>query len=228
MRKKRGYKRENFQKKRDYKLFAISCEGGEREPEYFELLENLSSRITIDIIEEIVPDAEMSKTHQTKSAPRWVLDRAMKYIERENLLDEDELWFVIDVDKWDKKQLIEIANYCKEKKNWHIALSNPCFEVWLAFHKTTVIPKQFVEKSKNMKIFLNNLTKSGYNKENYILQIKQAVENAKNADSDENSFFPKKGETKVYLLIEALMEYVGENDFNKFIDNFSKNTSQKL
>jgi hypothetical protein len=34
MRKKRGYKRE-VELVRDYKLFAIACEGGKREPDYF-------------------------------------------------------------------------------------------------------------------------------------------------------------------------------------------------
>ena len=34
MRKKRGYSRE-VELVRDYKLFAIACEGGKRESEYF-------------------------------------------------------------------------------------------------------------------------------------------------------------------------------------------------
>ncbi len=42
MRKKRGYTREiPTELIRDYKLFAIACEGGKREPEYFRLFEQI-------------------------------------------------------------------------------------------------------------------------------------------------------------------------------------------
>ena len=40
--KKRGYKRDVGVKLRDYRLFAIACEGGKREPQYFKLFEHLS------------------------------------------------------------------------------------------------------------------------------------------------------------------------------------------
>ena len=130
MRKKRGYKREIPRRKRDYQLFAIVCEG-KREAEYFRFLVRMSSRIAIDIIEEVVPDAEMQVKHSNKSAPKWLLDRAVRYVEKEGLDDEDELWFVFDVDDWEEEQIREIADYCHQKPNWRIAISNPCFEVWL-------------------------------------------------------------------------------------------------
>ena len=135
MRKKRGYNRDIINPLvRDYKLFAIACEGGKREPEYFQLFEKISNRITIDIIGDIINDEEMNYIHETKSSPKWVLDRAVRYIEKEGLTEEDELWFVMDIDRWQGNQIREIANYCKQKNNWHIALSNPCFEVWLIYH----------------------------------------------------------------------------------------------
>ena len=218
MRKKRGYKRIHTGLKKDYRLFAIACEGGKREADYFQLLESLSQRITIDIIEDKVTDTEMQAKYETKSAPKWLLDRAVKYIEREGLIDEDELWFVLDIDRWKVEQIIEIAKLCENNPNWHIAISNPCFEIWLYFHKKSVIPKEVKENCKEAKSQLSKLTKNGYNKDEYILNIGDAIRNSKNADSDMNHFLPKKGETKVYLLAESLINYVGINDFKRFIE----------
>ncbi len=217
MRGKRGYKRGHSGLKRDYRLFAIACEGAKREPDYFQLLESASQRITIDIIEDKVPDAEMMTRYETKSAPRWLLDRAVKYIEKEGLIDEDELWFVLDVDKWKIEQIREIADWCVKKPNWHIALSNPCFEIWLYFHKKSAIPNEAKENCKQAKKFLAALTENGYNKHEYILKIGDAIKNSKAADSDKKHFLPGKGETKVYQLAESLINYVGVNDFYDFI-----------
>ncbi len=223
MRKKRGYKRIHSELKRDYRLFAIACEGEKREAEYFQLLESLSQRITIDIIEDKVSDAEMKMKYKTKSAPKWLLDRAIKYIEKEGLIDEDELWFVMDIDRWKTEQIREIAELCKKNSNWHIAISNPCFEVWLYFHIKPTIPYDILKNNCSpVKNKLDSLIKGGYSKEKYIVKINDAIKNAKKSDSDKKYFLPKKGETKVYLLAESIIDYVGINDFNKFIEMMKK------
>ncbi len=55
MRKKRGYTRETPDELlRDYKLFAIACEGEKREPEYFNLFRFMSGRVAVDVIENVV------------------------------------------------------------------------------------------------------------------------------------------------------------------------------
>lgn len=113
MHKKRGYKRETpVELVRDYKLFAIACEGSKREPEYFRVLRYISKKIAVDIIEDIVSDEEALSINPNKSAPKWVLDRAVKYIEKEGLNDDDDLWFVMDIDRWSEEQLREVASYC--------------------------------------------------------------------------------------------------------------------
>lgn len=222
MRKRRGYKRIHSSLKRDYRLFAIACEGGKREADYFQLLESLSQRITIDIIEDKVSDTEMKMKYETKSAPKWLLDRAVKYIEKEGLIDEDELWFVLDIDRWKTEQIREIAELCEINPNWHIAISNPCFEVWLYFHMSSTIPNEVKQNCKKTKNKLATLTDNGYNKDEYILKIDEAIKNSKDSDSNKNHFLPKKGETKVYLLAESLIDYVGVNDFNKFMEMMKK------
>lgn len=217
MRKKRGYKRDIPKRLlRDYKLFAIACEGGKREPEYFSLFEEMSERIKVDIIE----DKENEKgSNKTKSAPKWVLDRAVKYIEKEGLIDEDDLWFVMDTDRWKKEQLHNIAAYCQEKKNWHIILSNPCFEVWLYLHKKSVIPDDEKASCKKLKTAISHLDEKGYHPFTFIPSLSVAIQNAQNIDRNPNHFMPEIGTTKVYLLGEALIQTIGLNDFESFVKN---------
>ncbi len=121
--------------------------------------------------------------YETKSTPKWLLDRAIKYIEKEGLIDEEELWFVMDIDRWEIEQIREIAELCKNNTNWHIAISNPCFEVWLYFHKSPTIPDEVKQSCKKAKIKLATLTKNGYNKDEYIIKIADAIKNAKDSDS---------------------------------------------
>lgn len=220
MKKKRSYKREKDPSLlRDFKLFAVACEGSKREPGYFNLFKYMSSRVAVDVIEDIVSDEEMHFKVSQKSAPKWVLERAVKYIEKEGLSDEDDLWFVIDKDRWSDEQLREIADYCEIYPNWHIVISNPCFEVWLYFHKKANIQKS---KSSNCSYFkqeISTFVKGGYHPYKFIRNINEAINNSKNVDSDPKYFMPNNKETKVYQLGETLIEFIGKNDFEHFLNN---------
>ncbi len=216
--KLRGYSREiPVELERDYKLFAIACEGSRREPEYFKVFQHISRKIKVDLIEDVVSDAEMQVKHQQKSAPQWVLDRAVKYIDKEGLLDEDDLWFVMDIDRWTEEQIRTIAHYCETYPNWHIVLSNPCFEVWLYFHKKATMATSTSNSCNDFKHEISTLEKGGYHPLKFIADLPQAIINSKRADSNEGHFLPGLKETKVYLLGEAIMEIIGRNDFDEFL-----------
>lgn len=220
MRKKRGYKREiETSLLRDYKLFAIACEGRKREPNYFKVFQYMSHRLAVDIIEEIVSENEMKVINSNKSAPKWVLDRAVRYIEKEGLSDEDDLWFVIDKDRWSVSQIREIASYCDTYSNWNIAISNPCFEVWLYFHKKPKFIKGHYPACGQLKNEISKITQGGYHPLKYIRDIYTAINNAKVNDTNSNHFLPESNETKVYQLGEVLIEFIGKNDFDSFLKN---------
>lgn len=119
-RKNRPYKR--GKPHRDAQLFVIACEGAKREKEYFETLVFGSQKVKVQIL------APIGEEHG-KSAPKWVLNRAAKYVEEFGLNKYDQLWLVMDFDRYDVNILREIANICDEHENWNIAYSNPCFEV---------------------------------------------------------------------------------------------------
>ncbi|MDM1398891.1 RloB domain-containing protein [Myroides odoratimimus] len=135
-RKKRGYSRDvSPERLRDYRLFAIGCEGGKREPEYFEVFEHLSSRVKVDIIgkKDTVDGEELQP--ETKSSPEWVLERVKNYMAEHNLDEEDQIWFVLDIDRWSANSLKTIEQICRDIPNLHVVFSNPCFEVWLYLHQ---------------------------------------------------------------------------------------------
>ncbi len=216
--KNRGYKRDYGVKLRDYRLFAIACEGGKREPQYFKLFEHLSNRIKVDVIENKILDEELFHKYETKSAPKWVLDRAITYIEQEGLIDEDELWFVMDVDRWEKEQLWEIIYHCEQNTNWNIVLSNPCFEVWLYLHNKSDIQSSKSVSCNDFKNEIAGFDTGGYNVLNYISKIYLACENAKSNDSDSKNDFPNQNETKVYKLVESILDFVSIAQFEVFLN----------
>jgi len=219
MRKKRGYKRDTPRDLvRDYKLFAIACEGGKREPEYFKLFEYLSRKIKVDIIEERLTQENLNPDQGTKSAPKWVLQRVVSYVEQEGLIDEDQLWIVMDVDRWKEDQLREVALYCDQHPNWHFVLSNPCFEVWLYFHKKANIIGSTSMSCRDFKEEISRLEGGGYHPLKFITSLEDAIANSKVADNDKNHFIPNTTGTKIYQLAEAILEIVGNNEFNEFVD----------
>jgi len=112
-RKNRGYKR--GEPHRDATLFVIACEGAVREREYFEHLARYSSHIRVKVLE----------NKDNNSAPKWLLDSAARFAGEIQLINDDQLWFVMDVDRWPDAQLRAIHLACGERSNWFMAVSNP-------------------------------------------------------------------------------------------------------
>lgn len=212
--KVRGYDKVITQEKtRDYSLFAIACEGTEREPEYFKPFNSID-RIKVDIIENEIGHRD--------SAPKKVLERVKLYIDEVGLSekDNDTLWCIIDVDRWPRDQIEELANYCADFQNWNILISNPCFEIWLLYHKLESLDTIDCSKSQKVKDSLHKLEKGGYYFLNYLPLLQEAICNAKKNDSNVQYYYPLPKETKVYLLGEALMKKIGKVRFNKFISEY--------
>lgn len=217
--KKRGYNRDTpIDLVRYYKLFAIACEGGKREPAYFNIFQYMSSKIKVDVIENYVNDEELLNKHENKSAPKWVLDKAIKYIEKNDLKDEDDLWFVIDKDRWSDEQIRELATYCDKYKNWHLVISNPCFEVWLYLHMKNDINTSSSKSCNDFKNEISKFVSGGYHPYKFIPNIKTAIKNAKTSDKNLKHFLPDLKQTRVHQLGEALLNKVSANEFDHFIN----------
>lgn len=197
-RKNRGYKR--GEPHRDATLFVIACEGAVREREYFEHLGEYSSRIRVKVLENI----------NGNSAPKWVLDSAARYIDETGLNDGDQLWFVMDTDRWPDAQLRAIHKECEKKTSWFIALSNPCFEVWLFLHIDD-IQNSTSTNCNELKTELGNKIPGGYNKKTFIPRIRQAHDRSLALDTNPDHFIPEDMRTKMHLLSAEVFKFVGAN-----------------
>lgn len=197
-RKNRGYKR--GAPYRDSALFVIACEGAVREREYFEHLGEYSTRIRFNVLQNT----------NGNSAPKWLLDSAARYTEETKLTDDDQLWFVMDTDHWPDQQLRTIHEECEKRKNWFMALSNPCFEVWLFLHVKDAIDPALTT-CQDLKTALSTAVPGGYNKKSFIRRIRVAQERCLALDTRPNHFVPSEMHTKVHLLAKEVLELIGRN-----------------
>ena len=224
----RGYTRDVPQEKvRDYSLFAIACEGTDREPEYFKPFDGID-RIKVDIIEPEPSEEDDGQPKRAGSSPSQVLKRVKEYVEKYQLSAEggDSLWCVIDVDRWPQEQIEELHAFCAEQENRQLVISNPCIEIWLLYHKLADLSELGIETAKDAKQALDKVGKYYWVK--YLPLMPIAIENAANADKHPESYMPELLETKVYLLGRALYERMGKVRFEEFVIALQKMEKEML
>jgi hypothetical protein len=185
---------------RDARLFVIIAEGI-REENYFKWFNAKNSRIQVLIIEQ----------EDNRSAPRLLIERLHaaekegKYVPNAN----DHVWFVCDVDRW-RAQIEELRVDCQQNVNWNVAVSNPCFEVWLHFHSGPLDLKGRLS-CQMLKRRLPNSRVGAYETERYGSVIEEAALNARNSDPTPDSFFPDYLQSKIYKLAESMLAVLGNN-----------------
>ncbi|MCU0447849.1 MAG: RloB family protein [Microscillaceae bacterium] len=211
MRQKREFKRPSHQRELA-KLFVIATEGSETEKQYFEALNSTNPRVHIKVLERL----------DTASSPSRVLKLLDDFKKEFKLRKGDELWLVIDRDyqSWKEKEISEVAQLCQQK-GYFMALSNPCFELWLILHLEylcnfseeelhKLFDNQAVNKNKN---FIDKVLEdllSGYNKTNLKMEeftpfIKLAIKQAKSLDINLKDRWQDDLGTRVYQLVEKLI-----------------------
>ncbi len=206
-----SYRLPNFTDKP--KLYIIAAEGQKTEPQYFNALKkhyeknHRESRLHIHVLERH-PDMG------GQSAPKYVqemLDNFLQENKSYDFQDYDELWMVIDVDRWKEETLLELINACRQK-NYFLAISNPCFELWLILHLTefhnikdeieAAIAKS--QKCKQLRGSLQQDLHLSGNYNDYIPFINQAIKRAKELDTMPEIDYPSNISTRVYRLVEKL------------------------
>ena len=123
---------------REAKKVYIFCEG-DREVSYFNYFTGISSNI------DIIPIG----SQQGKSDPVKLKEQAEEHFLKTSLDADyrDEVWFVIDTDRWNEKDKItQLKTFCAQNKtnnnSWEVTQSNPSFEVWLYYHFKEEKPKE--------------------------------------------------------------------------------------
>ena len=209
--------RERREAFRDARLIVIASEGKDTERIYFKALakEYTNPRVHVHIL-------ERSEAEQNNSSPDHVLKQLNDYKSQYELEADDELWLVIDKDRWTEAMLSRVATECSQEVAMHMALSNPCFELWLLLHiedsalLTPEEQKQWIEnrrKSKNgdpyLKVRLRqkmgSYHESSYDALALIAHVEDAIERARALDKNPNDRWSQTLGTRVYLLAESVM-----------------------
>lgn len=118
---------------RDAKLYIVATEGEETEPRYFHAIQERDliprSRVKIHVL----------PAEDGCSAVAHIVSRIEGFLAQYAFVpDLDEVWLVLDTDLrvGDRtRQLAELLTLSRQK-GWNLAISHPCFEVWLLLHVT--------------------------------------------------------------------------------------------
>lgn len=193
---------------RDARLYIIVVEGEQTEHRYFEALETGKLIMRARVKPYVVPSRD------GHSSVRHLVDNAEKAkAEVGTLSPRDEVWLVFDVESLSRndsreRQVREALDIAWEQK-WFVALSNPCFEVWLLLHLTddlTNIDGAGRSTEEKLRDLLGGYKKSNVPQSCLNLDaIRNAIARAKARDTDPNSPIPALPGTRVYRLVERLV-----------------------
>ncbi len=198
-RKKRPIDR-NLKVLADTRLLIIATEGRITEKQYFAQFRNRRVQV------KVIPTGE-----DNKSSPEYILRRLKDFRQEYDLKADDELWLMIDVDRWKDKKLKSVTKEAKDS-GFQLAVSNPCFETWLLCHYIlpTIRTSTCKKITEQLSDELKKLHDTGYNKaklntDYFKPYVKQALQNAKQLDIHPNSRWLNQVGTHVYKVVEQLI-----------------------
>lgn len=110
---------------RDARIFVVAVEGEREEPWYFKGLAEHDIIDTRRVRLVVLPASE------GLSAPEHVAGRLSTFESEQSLEPSDPRWIVVDVDR--HKNLSGVLAEASHQ-HWRVAVSNPCFEIWLQLH----------------------------------------------------------------------------------------------
>lgn len=184
---------------RDANLIVIASEDTHAVRQYFDFFQ--STKIQFKVLE----------TDSGKSAPEHVLARLDEYRKEYQVGEGDEFWVVCDCDHWISSghihNLVRVIQECRQK-GIRVALSSPCFELWLLIHFAEFPPENKLTCSQIEKRIRNAI--GSYDKTKvYKLpmdndRVKAAVDRSKRNQAS-SSEIPDRPQTSVHLIVEELV-----------------------
>lgn len=211
MRVRRSFERSEGEK--TAKLIVIASEGKETERIYFESIKEYfcSTNVLIKVL----------KRENTDSSPEYVLEQLRNFEKDFTLNEDDELWMVIDRDRWKIKTLKQVASQCKQNKYLRFALSNPCFELWLLLHLEDIAnmtPDELKALKENKRVsrrgdtwlktrvrrLLGSYCESKYDAVRLMPHVNTARDRAEQLDVKKTERWPSGIGSHVYRLIDSI------------------------
>jgi hypothetical protein len=118
-------------------------------------------------------------------------------VRNQNRDDFDEVWCVVDVDEFDVAAAIRQS----DGRGIQLAISNPCFEVWLLLHFSdcTASVRDAVDAVRRLKQHVPDYSKSEFRFERYSAGVADAIRRARELEHLSN---PSSG---VWMVAQAIV-----------------------
>jgi len=189
-----------FQRRRGFrnlkKFFIIATEGECTEEIYFSALKPpRDAAIQLKVL-----PARKGKSH-----PKEVLTRLSRYDREAGSSAQDELWLVVDRDSWTEADLDAVAEAVASLPKYHIALSNPCFELWLVLHRRDTSGRTCAQLQAILRQELGAYAKSAYDVEALKPTLADAITRAERIDTPPQNPWPRNQGTHIYRLVKKLV-----------------------
>jgi len=185
---------------RDAQKIYIYCEGAKREKQYFDVFKGIDSRIDIVVYE---------LNDQENNSAEGLVRIAENDLDTKEIIEGDEIWIVLDTDIYGNSHRIEKLKAVRQEcfdKNWNIAQSNPCFEVWLYYHKESQKPNfENIEVPSEWKKRVGEIIKGGFNSKKHAYFLPTAMINAEVNFELDNNNFPDISSTEVFKLAKSIL-----------------------
>jgi hypothetical protein len=168
------------------KMFVLAFEGNITEPYYFRSLR--SSDIFNDSgLIEIFP---ISRPKNAGNGDPLSVKKLLKQAKKNyKFLKSDEFWLIIDRDHWEEMHHHNfdlLYDDCEKEGNFFIALSNPCFEIWVLLHfkqicnfsdeeAKLIFENKFSDQKLNL--ICKNCSRAVYSNEKKINTLQSSIKN---------------------------------------------------
>lgn len=195
---------------RDDTLFIIACDDTYAPDKYFGFLR--LSRVKFEVIGTPKADGGSIGTYHARD----VLQRLEKVKAEKPYPGNNEYWMLLDIDH--HTQSNHIATFRAvlreaKQKNIAVALSKPCFELWLLLHaKEDGVEESQIKLLKNagetialIKEIFGPYNKKNLNPDHYPLEsIARAWQRAKALDTTNLGDIPETNSTHIYKILESV------------------------
>lgn len=202
-------------KQLDARLVVIATEDTDATTAYFVAMASpkyyQSSKVHVEVL------ARKTKA----SAPEYILAQLDQWRDEYQIGEDDELWLVIDVDRWGDKKLNQIAKECLQK-NIDLVVSNPAIELWFLLHlvDVTQYDENMLQKlQKNARVsakrkfldktivdLIGRYDKGNLHVDDYLPHVKIAIERAEKLDVNPRDRWPQQLGTRVHLLVRSIID----------------------
>lgn len=196
------------------RLIVIAAEGRATENIYFEAMRQELCATNVQLV--------VLNREDDNSNPANVHRQIKDFMDEYNILDDDQLWIVIDRDDWKEKMLADIAQLYQQNSNLRFCMSNPCFELWLILHLEDI--EDYSEEDKknlfenprlsthgtwtkyHLRKLMGHYQESDYDPSILLPHVEEAICRAEKLDINQKDRWPQTTGTRVYLLAKSIMD----------------------